>query len=46
MKKIDYPYLCNLIGSLAGIPVRIFENGGKNLLSFRRLSSPRSHDRI
>lgn len=29
MEKIDYPYLCNLIGSLAGIPVRIFENGEK-----------------
>ena len=29
MEKIDYPYLCNLIGSLAGIPVRVFENGEK-----------------
>ena len=29
LEKIDYPYLCNLIGSLAGIPVRIFENGEK-----------------
>ena len=29
MEKIDYPYLCNIIGSLAGVPMRIFENGEK-----------------
>ena len=29
MEKIGYPYLCNIIGSLAGVPMRIFENGEK-----------------
>ena len=27
MRDIDYPYLCTVIGNLAGIPIRIFRNG-------------------
>ena len=26
MKKIDYSYICGLIGNLTGIPIRVFEN--------------------
>ena len=46
MEKIDYPYLCNLIGSLAGIPVRIFENGKKTYYHSVVYLPPRSNDRI
>lgn len=27
MKKIDFEYLCTVIGNLAGIPVRVYKNG-------------------
>ena len=29
MKKIDFDYICTVIGNLAGIPIRVFENSNQ-----------------
>lgn len=29
MENIDYNYLCNVIGNLSGIPIRVFQNGNQ-----------------